>query len=856
MKENKGLSASLPWGLNFGVPGKDGATFTPSLDDEGNLSWSNDKGLQNPETKNIRGPEGPAGEVSDDKIAEAVKEYLDSGGNADYVSVEPADDDIPKVFITGQIPTTKDDINCFMQYRSKTESFDAYIKIKCQGSSSMGYPKKNYTVKLYSDEERETKLEKNFRDWGLSINKFVLKVNWIDHSHARNVVSANLWSEVVESRKDYATLPAEMRNSPRNGAIDGFPVKVYTNGTYQGLYTWNISKDAWMWGMDEDNANHALLCAETNTNGVYAENACNFRKLYSESGGWEIEVGQSSTALTTAMDNLISCVMNASDADFKAQIVKYLDIQSAIDYYIFAYVDCGLDSLARNMLLATYDMKKWYAGQYDIDSTWGLYYNGSKFVSPEYRCPEDYQEQFSLLWERIEALYVDEIKARYAELRSGVLSFANIATKFERFAEPIGSDLYAEDLIPYPGVPQGSSNGIRQIRDFARDRLVYVDAQIEALTVPVPCTGITLSASSLTFADSTTKTLIATVTPENTTNMVEWSSDNEAVATVENGVITPIASGDAVITAKCGDYSASCSVTVALAGEVQIPCTGISLSASELTFEGLGSKTLTATVTPENTTDNVVWSTNNDSVATVNNGVVKPVGNGNAVITVTCGEQSASCTVTVSGVVSIDYTLNPLDGIEWEAGYTYVNGVKTAKSGENCTPKFEVQPCTYMLSGGQYSAVYVWDENDNYVATNQGEIYFTFPAGYKAALKSYGAEFDPTAVSFMPVDYSETAVYTEIPLAGLTWNVKANTLEASLSGVAYTDIDNCDHAVIWSVGYAGATVHGESITFALYKNNNNFTAVAVGGFGTDTAAAAEYFNSNDFKLVLNPRQKP
>ena len=38
MKENKGLSASLPWGLNFGVPGKDGATFTPSLDDEGNLS--------------------------------------------------------------------------------------------------------------------------------------------------------------------------------------------------------------------------------------------------------------------------------------------------------------------------------------------------------------------------------------------------------------------------------------------------------------------------------------------------------------------------------------------------------------------------------------------------------------------------------------------------------------------------------------------------------------------------------------------------------------------------------------------------------------------------------------------------
>lgn len=99
MKENKGLSASLPWGLNFGVPGKDGATFTPSLDDEGNLSWSNDKGLPNPETKNIRGPQGPAGEVSDDKIAEAVKEYLDSGGNVDFDSLDLAFYD-GKLYIT------------------------------------------------------------------------------------------------------------------------------------------------------------------------------------------------------------------------------------------------------------------------------------------------------------------------------------------------------------------------------------------------------------------------------------------------------------------------------------------------------------------------------------------------------------------------------------------------------------------------------------------------------------------------------------------------------------------------------------------------------------------------------------
>ena len=44
-----------------GQPGNDGTTFTPSVDDEGNLSWSNADGKQNPPTKNIRGPAGKDG---------------------------------------------------------------------------------------------------------------------------------------------------------------------------------------------------------------------------------------------------------------------------------------------------------------------------------------------------------------------------------------------------------------------------------------------------------------------------------------------------------------------------------------------------------------------------------------------------------------------------------------------------------------------------------------------------------------------------------------------------------------------------------------------------------------------------
>lgn len=402
--------------------------------------------------------------------------------------LEPAEDDIPKVFIDGTIPTTKDDVLAEMEYISKTERFKAYLKIKCQGSSSMQYNKKNFTIKMYSDEARETKLKKAFKDWGHESHKYVLKANWIDHSHARNIVGARIWDEVVSSRPDYDTLPEEMRNSPRNGAVDGFPIKVYTNGAYQGVYTWNIGKDDWMWGMDEDNANHSLLCAEVNNNGEEVDTAANFRALWTFEGDrtwdWEVEVGEKTDAVVSSLNALITCIKDTDDDTFKATIGNYLDVQSAIDYWIHQYIICGLDGLGKNLLLATYDGTKWICGAYDMDSTFGLHYGGGYFVSAQFRCPEDYQENRSLLWERISTLYADEVLARYTELRKTTYSYANLFTHFERFMDVIGLDLYAEDLTIYADIPNAEKNNIQQIRNFIRDRLYYCDLQFGLITEP------------------------------------------------------------------------------------------------------------------------------------------------------------------------------------------------------------------------------------------------------------------------------------------------------------------------------------------------------------------------------------
>jgi hypothetical protein len=102
-------------------------------------------------------------------IAAIDETKLDKNVFEEYSGIrvfEPQENDIPKVFIDGVIPTTKDDVNAELTYISKTLSFHSYITIKCQGTSSMKYPKKNFTIKLFEDEARSQKKKIGFKNWG------------------------------------------------------------------------------------------------------------------------------------------------------------------------------------------------------------------------------------------------------------------------------------------------------------------------------------------------------------------------------------------------------------------------------------------------------------------------------------------------------------------------------------------------------------------------------------------------------------------------------------------------------------------------------------------------------------------
>ena len=171
----------------------------------------------------------------------------------------------------------------------------------------------------------------------------------------------------------------------------------------------------------------------------------------------------------------------------------------------------------------------------------------------------------------------------------------------------------------------------------------------QPLPQPVKVTGITLNSTSITLIEGEKADLIATISPKDAENQkVIWSSSNGNVASVDNGKVTAIKSGNATITAKSDDggFTATCSLIVE---SKTIEVTSIELSKNVLSLVEGESETLIATVKPDNATDKtVIWNSSDESIATVNDGKVTAIKEGSVTIGAKAGDKSATCKVTVA----------------------------------------------------------------------------------------------------------------------------------------------------------------------------------------------------------------
>ena len=190
--------------------------------------------------------------------------------------------------------------------------------------------------------------------------------------------------------------------------------------------------------------------------------------------------------------------------------------------------------------------------------------------------------------------------------------------------------------------------------------------------VKIGVTSVTLDKTDLTLDVNDKATLTATVNPNDATNKtVTWKSDKPEIVEVDsNGNVTVKAAGTATITATADGKSASCKVTVN-GQPATVPVQSVELNQTTLELKAGNTATLTATVKPDDATNKTVtWSSNNETVATVdNNGKVTAKAAGEAIITAKVGDKQVTCNVKVTAAdVAVESVTLDQSSLELIAG--------------------------------------------------------------------------------------------------------------------------------------------------------------------------------------------
>lgn len=328
--------------------------------------------------------------------------------------------DIPRIYLEGDIEgmQEKTDVReVCVKYQDGDRVVSAYAKLKVQGDFSLMFEKKNYSIKLYQNKNFARRKKVDF-GWG-NESQYCLKANSTDKTQARNIVSARLAAEIQEK---YNVL--EM--APNHGLTDGYPVEVYNNDKFLGVYTLNIPKDDWLFGMDGDNKNHLVFYAHNWTlTGLFEE--------LPDYDSWRIEVGEETDANMEKLSHLFEFVINSTDEEFCEHFSQYLDLDATMTYFILANLGMMLDNCGKNMLLASYDGKLWYPCLYDMDISWGLLP-----VIPIKL--NDYYTEFPVLLNtnrllrRVQENFPEELAQRYFELRESILTQEHIMQMFYDFS--------------------------------------------------------------------------------------------------------------------------------------------------------------------------------------------------------------------------------------------------------------------------------------------------------------------------------------------------------------------------------------------------------------------------------------
>lgn len=227
------------------------------------------------------------------------------------------------------------------------QSFDLpYCQVNWQGTSSLQYVLKNYTVRL----KDENMAPYEYTPYANTIpnDTFCFKADYMESSHARNVGIAKFVNDCLYDTKN----PKQLKDERVRNAITGFPCLMYINDELQGVYNFNLDRYSTLpYGYDDPNG--SILVYEVSANSDTTAGA--FYKWTEASGKNKLDYYKSDfeclypptrAAGNDNMDELIRLiewVNDSSDEDFKDNFERYFNKEYVLRYYLFVLIFGAVD---------------------------------------------------------------------------------------------------------------------------------------------------------------------------------------------------------------------------------------------------------------------------------------------------------------------------------------------------------------------------------------------------------------------------------------------------------------------------------------------------------------------------------
>lgn len=381
-----------------------------------------------------------------------------------------------------------------------------------QGTSSRAYPIKNYTMKLRKGGDDFMFAPRP--GWKPEY-RFTLKADFMESSHSNNTGIARYVTDMLK----YNPNPAQQKDPEYKIAVDGFPIQLYINDEYLGIYNFNLDRYSHNnYGLKGE---QRALQYEVSTNSADGAGAfmtddwekmrIEFKYRYHYAGGEEIVCEKLPTEEIVLRDmggyhdelkRLVRWVMNAVDGEFEAELHEHFDINSLIDYYLIVYVLGLVDSYGKNMVLSTWGRNAeghtiWWMSYYDLDSAIGLTNDGKFIIKPDADVGGrwvgdngDYNTSNSLLWKKLRdnKVFANRIATRYRQLRDeGWFTAEKFLDYYEnQTINHLGQRYFNDDaIVKYVDTSERKwihlalGTRLEPTRRWLRERFIYLDSVYE-----------------------------------------------------------------------------------------------------------------------------------------------------------------------------------------------------------------------------------------------------------------------------------------------------------------------------------------------------------------------------------------